>query len=190
MKKLLPVDFSMAEAFLQALDPSGIFTFQTFADDKERPGARKLARVFHGKFCEHKQALANLNQQGAGVFVMVNEGDGIIKSGAKTCRKNENVTRIRAFYVDLDGAPIEPVLAADPPPDIIVETSPVRWHAYWLVEGCPIESFSSYQDALIGKFNSDPNVKEACRVMRLPGFDHHKTCTPFRSRLIKPLEAK
>jgi UDP-glucose 4-epimerase len=64
-----------AKAFLKALDPSGIFTFQTFDDDKNRKDG-SLARVLHGTLDQHLAALTQLQQRGAGVFVMVNEGDG------------------------------------------------------------------------------------------------------------------
>ena len=71
---LIP-DLGMAETFLNALDPKGRFTFQTFDDNKERKG-RSFARIFHGSLSEHAEELAALQQRGAGVFVMINEGDG------------------------------------------------------------------------------------------------------------------
>jgi hypothetical protein len=46
-----------------------------------------------------------LNDRGAGVFVVINETDG-------KGRRNENITRVRSQFVDLDGAPLAPVMAA------------------------------------------------------------------------------
>jgi hypothetical protein len=43
-----------------------------------------------------------LNREGAGVFVTVNETD--LKG-----RTAKNITSVRAVFVDLDGAPLEPV---------------------------------------------------------------------------------
>lgn len=126
----LTPDLLAAEAFLNLLDPRGIYTFQTFDDDKVRKDKR-LARVFHGPLTQHAAALEKLQQQGAGVFVMVNQGDGIIHEGNKTCRTESNVTHVRALWADLYGSPLQPVIDAHHP-DIIVESSPGRWHAYWL----------------------------------------------------------
>jgi RepB DNA-primase from phage plasmid len=74
------------------------------------------------------------------------------------------------------------VLAASP--QIVVESSPGRFHAYWLVVGMPPNDFSACQEALIERFGSDRAVKDLPRVMRLPGFKHRKG-KPFRSRIIR-----
>ncbi|MBA3909453.1 MAG: hypothetical protein C0524_06085 [Rhodobacter sp.] len=158
-------DLAMAGRFLRALDamsPGG--TFQTFDDSK--PPRRELARVLHGSLAGHAKTLAGLQAKGAGVFVTVNETDLAGRSRA-------NVTRVRAFFVDLDGAPLEPVRAWLEP-HILVETSPGRWHAYWLVSDCPLDAFTRIQKQLIAAFGSDKSVHDLPRVMRLPGFWHQK----------------
>ena len=67
-QEIFDIDIAAAEAFLDALAPAGSFTFQTFADSKSHPEPKALARQFHGKFADHREALARLNQNGAGVF--------------------------------------------------------------------------------------------------------------------------
>lgn len=67
-----------------------------------------------------------LQQRGAGAFVMVDEG------GDGKGRYASNVTRVRAHFVDLDGAPIEPVLAAVRPHIVVgvpasVNGTPTGW---------------------------------------------------------------
>ena len=166
-------DFTMAEAFLAALDPSGIFTFQTF-DDQPGKKAPALARVLHGTFAQHRGDLAALSEAGAGVFVMVNEGDGIVKPNENSCRKNTNIIRVRMLFVDLDGAPLSPITDASPSPDIIVESSPGKWHTYWRVVDCPLDQFGPSQTGLAKRFDGDEIVKDLARVMRLPGFPHQK----------------
>lgn len=165
------------------LDSQGIFTFQTFDDDNERKSGG-LARVFHGTLAEYIDTLTRLQQQGAGVFVMVNKGDGVAHPGSKTCRTTKNVVAVRALFADLDGSPLEPVLN-DLHPDIIVESSPGKWHAYWLTRDCPLEAFSQRQQQIAKKFNADPSVCDLPRVMRLPGFWHQKK-TPFMTRITYP----
>lgn len=190
------VDLNQSRRFLDLLDPRGVFTFQTFADREQlrrtftgHDGKPRqfdpLAKVFHGTLDQYAPALIELNKQGAGVFAMINEGDGVVQKGRKTCRTNGNVIRIRANWIDLDGAPIDPVLAAPLRPDIVVESSPSKWHAYWRTD-CPVEQFEAVQLALAAHFGGDPSVADLARVMRLPGFYHNKTTKPAMTRLLRP----
>ena len=171
----LKPDMNQAQRFLTLLAGDEPVTFQTFDDGATKKP--KLARILHGNLEEHAATLSALNAQGAGVFVMVNRGDGL-------GRKAANVTGIRALFVDLDGAPLEPVLAAGVEPHITIESSADRYHAYWLVSGCALEQFTQLQAALAAKFNSDPKVKDLPRVMRLPGF-WHKKAEPSQTRIIE-----
>lgn len=173
---LIP-DLTMADAFLSTLDPNGSFTFQTIDDDKTRK-SRSLSRIFHGTLEEHAATFCELQQQGAGVFVMVNKGDGQGRSA-------HDVIRVRAHFIDLDGAPIEPVLQAALQPHILVESSPGKWHAYWLTTDCPLDEFKPRQQSLAHRFGGDTAVCDLPRVMRLPGFWHLKG-VPFITRLVNP----
>jgi hypothetical protein len=177
-------DFEMAARFLFWLDPDGIYTFQTLGDGKSKSD-RSLTRVFHGTLDQHKNELVRLNALGAGIFVMVNRGDGIIHPGKKTCRTTQNVLEVRALFVDLDGAPLDPVRDGGVHPDVIVESSPGKWHAYWFARDCPLGDFGLRQRQLAEKFQGDHVVHDLPRVMRLPGFVHQKT-DPFMSNLIYP----
>jgi hypothetical protein len=176
---MLTQDVALSIQFLEALDPKGVFTFQTIPereDVKTGASTAALTRILHGTLGEHWYELVRLNTAGAGIFVMINEGDG----GG---RKSSNVIRIRAHFVDLDGAPLTPVLAASEKPHLIVESSPGKWHAYWLVEDCPLEEFKVRQLGFAEKYGGDRNVVDLPRVMRLPGFYHQKTTVPFLTRL-------
>ena len=167
-------DINQAQRFLTLVAGDEPVTFQTFNDGATKNP--KLARILHGNLEEHAATLSVLNAQGAGVFVMVNCGDGL-------GRKAANVTGIRALFVDLDGAPLAPVLAAGVEPHLTIESSAGRFHAYWLVSDCAIEQFTQLQAALAAKFNSDPKVKDLPRVMRLPGF-WHKKGEPYQTRIL------
>ncbi len=91
---------------------------------------------------------------------------------------------VRALFVDLDGDPLAPVLESPLEPHAIIESSPGRFHAYWLVDGCPLDQFSQWQKAMAARFNGDPSVHDLPRVMRVPGFVHHKGA-PFASRVLR-----
>lgn len=166
-------DLTLARDFLAFFGES--HTFQTFDDTGQGRGA--LAKVMHGG-AEHLERLAQLNSRGAGVFFTVNQTD-------QRGRRAENITGVRALFLDLDGAPLEPVIeaagAAGVKPHLVVETSPGKYHVYWLVQGVKTEHFSTAQRALAMKFGGDSKVCDLPRVMRIPGFLHQKG-QPFLSK--------
>lgn len=159
-------------SFFDLLTEGEDFTFLTL-DDKGQD--KSLISERHGSLEDHYEHLWNSNQQGAGIFCTVNRCDG-------KGRKKENVISVRALFIDLDGAPLQPVYEGLEP-HIVVNTSPDRYHAYWLVDDVELDEFTPLQKALIKKFNSDPHVHDLSRVMRLPGFYHHKK-EPFLTRMV------
>jgi RepB DNA-primase N-terminal domain/Primase C terminal 2 (PriCT-2) len=86
-------------------------------------------------------------------------------------RKTEDIVRVRALFLDLDGAPLP---TEGPKPHIVVETSPGRWHVYWRVDDVALDEFTGKQKALIARYGSDKGVHDLPRVLRLPGFFHCK----------------
>jgi len=137
-------------------------SFQTF-DDKGKN--RKLIKQFHGTIKEHFHALAELNKQGAGVFFTVNQTDLLGRS-------SKNIIKVRAVFIDLDGAPLPKSFESQP--HLIINTSPNKYHCYWLVSDMPIKSFELYQKALATKYNSDMVIHDKTRLMRVAGFFHCK----------------
>lgn len=170
-----PTQVAQAVQFFDTVAPGESLTFQTFDDDADRK-ARSLAQILHGTVESCASSLHALNKRGAGVFWMVNHGDG-------KGRSTENVTRVRALFLDLDGAPLQAVLAAGAEPHAVVESSPGRWHVYWRVSGCSLAQFPPAQKALAAKFGGDRTVHDLPRVLRLPGFQHRKG-EPFTSSIV------
>ena len=165
-----------AARFLALLDPATThFTFQTFDDNKDRKDST-LAKILHGTLDQHFATLSRLNSAGAGIFVTVNETN-------LRGRTAKDITRVRCLFVDLDGAPLDPVLVELPQVHVVVESSPGRWQAYWHVADVPLTAFKAQQQALIARFNSDASVHDLPRVMRLPGFGHFKGA-PFQTRIV------
>lgn len=149
-------------------------TFQTFSDTGN--SVPNLARVLQGSFSANVDRLIDLNERGAGIFVMVNAGD-------LRGRRAANVVAVRAAFVDLDGAPLDVVGDSPVQPHIIVESSANRYHAYWVLKGCPMEAFKPLQKALAERFDGDQTVCDLPRVMRLPGF-YHRKADPFLTHVI------
>ncbi len=170
-------DIHIAQLFLDQLAYGEVFTFQTLDDNSARKDKR-LVKVLHGTLAEHEKTLVRLNDAGAGVFVTINQTDG--KGRAKA-----NIIRVRALFVDLDGAPIAPVRQHVIPPSIVIESSPQRFHGYWLTDDCALDQFKPAQQRLSQHFNADPSVCDLPRVMRLPGFIHRKA-EPFMTRIVFP----
>lgn len=155
----LTPDIAEARRFLAILAPDGNAVFQTFDDDENRKEA-KLAwttRAF--------DKLEGMNAKRAGIFIAVNEVSG-------DRRKAEFVTRPRALFADFDGVELPDVW--DIEPSILVNTSPAKFHAYWLCDDFPKEEFPDAQRAIAARYGTDPVICDLPRVMRLPGFWHQK----------------
>lgn len=162
-ERLEPRGRTDAAGFIEALAYGAPVTFQTFDD---RGQDRSLARIFHGSYEDVKGALRSLNEQGAGVFVCVAQTDG-------NGRRAENVTRLRALFTDDDG-PGHRAFRRCCPPSFIVR-SVGGPHCYWRLKyGERLDRFGHAQKQLARFFGTDPKVCDLPRVMRVPGFWHHK----------------
>ena len=144
-------------------------TFQTFDDSPLKK--RHLSKIYH---THNPMNLDAKNNQGAGIFLTINETDG-------KGRSIKNITRVRAVFADLDGAPLAPVLKYNP--SMVVESSPGKYHAYWMTDSVPLDHFTNIQKAIAWKFQSDPKICDLARVMRIPGFYHCKADS-FLSRVL------
>ncbi|AFY86707.1 VapE domain-containing protein [Chroococcidiopsis thermalis] len=152
----------LAEQFLKALD-TGNFTFQLFDDAEEK---KLPPDTFYGSFGNLQNKLSENNAKGYGIFVTINRTKGMR-------RRKEDVTAIRALFIDLDKEiPQQWHLE----PSIIVKTSGNKGHAYWLLDkpSTELEKFKTYQKRLIHYYKSDIVIHDLPRVMRLPGYWHLK----------------
>lgn len=154
---------------------SGQNTFQVFDDAKRK--RRELSKIYH---TYNQLNLDAKNDKGAGIFLTINETDG-------KGRSKENIIKVRAVFADLDGAPLDPVLKYHP--SIVVESSPGRFHAYWLTNDVPLDNFTMIQKAIVDKFGSDPKVSDLPHVMRVPGYYHCKE-EPVLCRILYTSENK
>ena len=168
------INLDKTKEFLRVLAPSTkTFTFQTYADSDAK---NVPAKVLHGTLAEHAADLQRLNKKGACIAVTINATEG---SG----RKTQDVIGIRAVFVDLDDADLEPVKKFKLKPHLIVKTSKGRYHAYWRVDDLSLDQFEGVQRAIAECFGGD-DVHDLPRSMRLPGFLHQKG-EPYRVRLLK-----
>ena len=101
-------------------------TFQTFCDKGKD---KSLIKQLHGTIKQHFHELADLNKRGAGVFFTVNETDLL-------GRTTKHIQKVRAVFIDLDGIPLPSEFELQP--HLIVNTSPGKYHCYWLVSDMPL----------------------------------------------------
>jgi hypothetical protein len=177
---IVPVqrDRVAAGRFLHLLDPAAKdFTFQAFTDSKNGGGDYGLARS-----TPDREEIVRLYDRGAGVYATVNETD-------LTGRKSENVTRVRAIWQEDDEGhggpfPLEPSL--------VVESSPGKFHRYWLVsDHWPADEkgradFAAVMERMVQSYGCDKNAKDISRVLRVPGFLHRKD--PMRPFMVHIVE--
>ena len=147
-------------------------TFQTFPD-KETP-TKIPPKILHGSADELFKRLSSLNDQLSGIYSTVNQTN-------LQGRKTENVVRIRALFCDCDEGdlPTFPVK-----PSMLIQSARGQ-HAYWILsDDMPFEAFAGVQKAIAQKYNADPKICDLPRVMRVPGFFHHKK-DPFIVKIVE-----
>jgi predicted P-loop ATPase len=173
----MQIDWDTASRFLSGLFDTDNITWQTFDDNKTRKN-ELLAKHLHGAPTQVAAHIQNLQRAGAGVFFMVNEGDG-------KGRGAENVTGVRCYFVDGDDAPLENGRRLPLSPTAVVQTSSNRYSWFYRIVDAPLDkkNFKRTQEALAELFGSDPEVSDLPRVMRVPGTWHQKGA-PFQSRCI------
>nr|BDD47599.1 hypothetical protein 7 [Gammaproteobacteria bacterium] len=159
-------------------------TFQVFTDNKDNlpgSGVDPLAGQHHGTLDEVQEELTKQNLRGAGVFVLANAGTG---SGTS----KDDVSGVRAVFADDDD------VRSDGPrtdwplmPHVVVESSFGKYHYWWLTQlgALTLEEFVLIQKEIAQQYGTDKAVHNVNRVMRSPGFYHHKENEPFQTRIVE-----
>lgn len=154
---------SDTQQWLNALDKRDKVAWRAIPDRQEMFDDGHKAKTLNGTLAQSYEKLKQWNEQGYGIFAVVNEG-GI---------SAKEITRVRALFVDYDDS------AKTPPqytvePSFIVSTSGGKHHAYWLTDDISVHEFKARQSELIERYGTDPSVNDLPRVMRVPGFKHMK----------------
>jgi hypothetical protein len=150
-----------------------------------------------GTLAELEPQLVEWNRRGYNVYAVINIID---EAWLRHCRdtsedytSDRHIVGCRALFVDMDdreapGSPsnLERLQQAPLRPSVINRSSASWKHqAFWLVRGVPVHEFTPIQKALIERFGSDPKIHNESRVMRVPGFMHHKEGKQVLSHLIE-----
>lgn len=165
------MNLELTESYISALtgNPESVMDWRVIHDtDKGEQG-----RNMRGTLKEVKDQLIAYNQQGWGVFACINQMDG-------QGQTLQNVNAIRAHVVDLDDPEKSDIsynkaTTTTLQPHFAVQTSPKKYHIYWLVQPYSGNDFYSTQQRKIAQlFEGDKSIVDATRVLRVPGFYHMK----------------
>ena len=99
-------------------------------------------------------------------------------------RKMESITKVTAYFADLDGTPLLPLIEYPLEPSIIVNTSPEKYHLYWLINDAKLSDFFHVQTELSTLMDSCRGVRQVNQAMRMPTFYHMKG-KPYRVNIVK-----
>jgi hypothetical protein len=172
------LQFNEEEAgrFLGMVDgATDVFLFASGDDDKERrkrlfAEAKAESQPRPVVWCHRRGSVDRLHpwieeQQGNGWGVFVSAQ----AMWADKCRLEE-LAYIRTVFAEMDiGEPLKPWPIE---PSMIVETSPGRYHVYWLVladDPITADDFHGTMMCLVEVYGSDTCSKDLARRLRLPG---------------------
>lgn len=171
----LSIDVTQTAAFIAALTGTTngyrpVMSWLTLPETSR--GRRYRPNVLHGYLEDCAEQLGVWNEEGHGIFLMVNGGDlqGIAA---------ENVRAVRAHFIDADG-PLAKAIAV--PPTLGIATARGE-HWYWRVHDGSVATFADVQRQLAAYYATDGSVCDLPRKMRAPGFYHLKSGTPVMVRL-------
>lgn len=164
------------EKFLEYFPGHKIFA--AFPDDNSTIPPRH----YHGGYEESLESLRTINiKKQWGVFFAVNLLDRTIDptneaTGRPRHRTKKMVTHARAIFMDADDPQAAPLDEFPLVPSLIIESSPGKYHYYWLIDGMTddLVEWEKVQTGLINKYNGDKKAKDLARVLRLPGYYHNK----------------
>lgn len=169
--------FELAQSYITALTghPDTICDWRCIHDTNKATAAHNM----RGTISEVFARLQQYNQGGWGIFVSINAMDG-------NGRELANVQFIRTHVVDLDdpltsAASYQQAIVAYPQPHFAVQSSPNKYHLYWLTEPYTGNDFYQLQQRKLAQlYNGDKSIIDSTRVLRVPGFYHLKA-EPFLS---------
>ena len=116
--------------------------------------------------------MKNRGKSGHGIFFCVNEIDRRI--APKKQRTSAMVVNCRAVFIDDDNQRDLPRTDFPLDPSIIVQSSPGKYHYYWLTETRDFEAWEQVMNCIVVDEHGDPQARTLVRVVRVPGFKHLK----------------
>lgn len=191
--------------FVELVNPDGPRCFRILSPKSSGEKGLAFNEVFAPRQWQINQngstvydSLNAWNERGRAVYMTVNKVDkGFAKDNGWKGVSNDNITAVNALFLDFDNPEaisLDDIKSMEVVPSIVVETSPGKFHCYWLLKSndeIATGEFKQVQTALQAKFNAlkpDKKVKDLPRIMRVPGFIHSPKLNAndgrFMSRLV------
>lgn len=163
----MEINIEQARSFLRLLTGSDTanVTFQVFHDPKNEPARPDLANHFVGNLNDNIEYFKQVQALHCGIYVGVNISDGV-------GRKDENIVGYRCVFADFDGRE-EPEW--DLLPHFVQKRDNTHGHAFWLVSDIETaDDFKALQKRIAICCDTDHQVTDPARVVRMAGFNHYK----------------
>lgn len=143
---------------------SSLLTWQVYYDPKDGTERKDLAKWYNAEFNNIQDTLKLAESNLCGVYLCINEMDGFGRNAV-------NTKRVRALFADFDGVeePNWPLT-----PHFVTKRDDTHGHAFWLVDGVDVDQFMYLQRRIALVCNTDTQVVDPSRVVRLPGTGHFK----------------
>lgn len=169
-------DVEMAKQFLSMLSTGQDdtkFWFNSW-DDRKDSNNPDLCGINEFTLDDGLTYLSNINRRGAAVSVQISKSRG----------RSFSFAGARAVWVDIDTKKRTHPFNIEPRPHIIVESSPEKYHAYWLLSDTPDAELDRLLRAMADHWGGDKKAAKVQQTMRLPGFYHQKSA-PFKTSIIE-----
>ena len=175
------IDTTEIKRYMRLLDPDAD---EIMVQYYEEPKGSNGYQGHRPHYISRLNSLHDQQEHRCGIAAMVN----VSPEG----RKYSDDMTIRAVYCEADDGLPEGGFSAFPlEPSMIVESSPGKYHMYWIVDReqgeLSVADFRQIIHTMIAEYGSDPGAKDPTRVLRLPGTWHQKD--PDNPHLVRIIEA-
>jgi len=131
--------------------------------------------------------LCKLNKLKRAIYFTPNECDGQADSETPNVNKRRNVISLNACFADTDRCPVQDfvkwIKKYDIHPHIVVESSPDKFHFYFLLEPTPVQEEAKWKavQMCMGAMGNasvdcgmDRTMHDMPQLLRVPGYAHQK----------------
>ena len=159
---------SQAELYLSTINHNNYQIIALYEGSDSSKTGHTL--TFRDGYTKSKAHIQKANDEGYGIFITVN----VLKDPKSPTRKIKDYEYAIGVYIDVDN--IEDSTPKPPNPTMCIESSPGKYHYYWLYEK-PNKDWNTLKGFLnraVVSYGADPAATDIGRILRLPGYKNNK----------------